>query len=293
MVITQLDPGVWGILATPFHDDLSVDETSLERLVAHYEGIGARGVVALGVLGEAARLDSRERRQVLERVTAGGLPVVAGISSLSTAPAVEEARAAAAAGVQAVMVLVPTADAGALAKHLRAISAACGLGVVVQDHPATTGVVIGVQELARAVADSGVAAAVKQESPPTAVRVAQRVNVGVPVFGGLGGVNLLDELLCGAAGAMTGFAVPEALVATVDAFRDAGPAAACAAYAPWLPLALFESQQPVSLALRKEILRRRGFLATAVVRPPGSPFPPELERALDAYLAAVDLPVSA
>jgi 4-hydroxy-tetrahydrodipicolinate synthase len=287
-----LAPGVWGILATPFDDDLRVDEPSLERLVELYRQAGAAGVVALGVLGEAARLDSSERRRVVERVSACGLPVVAGVSSLATAPAVEEAVLATEAGASAVMVLVSTPDADALAAHLAAVSRACGAPVVVQDHPATTGVSIAADALRVAVAACGVAAAIKEEAPPTAPAVARlAADCQVPVFGGLGGVNLLDELVAGSAGAMTGFAVPEALVATVEAFDRGGYGAARAAYLPWLPLVLFEAQQPGGVALRKEILRRRGVIATARVRAPGAGFPSALAAVLDAHLSAVDLPV--
>ena len=286
--------GVWGSLATPFDDDLRLDEASLERLVDMYAAAGAAGVVALGVLGEAARLDAGERRRVVERVARGGLPVVAGVSALATAPAIEEAVWVAEAGASAVMVLVPTADADTLAVHLAAVSEACGAPIVVQDHPATTGVSIGGEALATAVGASDVAAAIKAEAPPTAPAVARLVSrVQAPVFGGLGGVNLLDELLAGASGAMTGFAVPEALVAAVDAFAQGGYEAACRAYTPWLPLVLFEVQQPGGVALRKEILRRRGVLATARVRAPGLPFPRELEMVLDAHLEGVDLRVPA
>lgn len=294
MSLAKLSGGVWGILTTPFDADLRLDECSLERLVGLYEHAGAAGVVALGVLGESSRLNSAERRRVVERVASGGLPVVAGVSALATAPAVEEAVRSVEAGATAVMVLVSTPNGDALAGHLAAISEACGAPIVAQDHPATTNILITPDALAIAVNDSGVVGAVKQESPPTAPAVAQlAARVQVPIFGGLGGVNLLDELLAGAAGAMTGFAVPEALVATVDAFASQGYSAARETYVPWLPLVLFEAQQPGGVALRKEILFRRGVIATPRVRPPGAPFPEELDSVLDAHMAAIDLTIQA
>ncbi len=286
--------GVWGILATPFQgDDLAVDTESITRLVALYRRAGARGVVALGVLGEAARLSSAERRLVLRTVVeaAEGLPVVAGMAATATAPAIEEAGYAAEAGARAVMALVNGGDARRLAAHLTRISASCGLGIVLQDHPLTTGVTIAAGALAQAVQAAGVVVAVKAEAPPTAPMIAALTGeVDVPVFGGLGGVGLLDELLAGSAGAMTGFAVPEALVATVDAWQRGGYGPAREAYLPWLPLVLFESQDRVSLALRKEILRRRGLIAEAHVRAPGLAMPAALYPALDAHLAAVAMP---
>ena len=293
----SLERGVWGILATPFHDaDLSVDHESLVSLVRLYRSAGAVGVVALGVLGEAARLNSTERKQVLATVVTAsdGMPVVAGMSALATAPAVEEARWAADAGALGVMVLVSTNDAGKLAAHLAQISKASGLGIVLQDHPLTTQVVIPPDTLAAVVEASGVVVAVKAESPPTAPAIAALVQrVEVPVFGGLGGVSLLDELLAGSAGAMTGFAVPEVLVATVRAWRAGGYRAARHAYAPWMPLVLCEAQDTVSLAIRKEILRRRGVIVGGKVRAPGVGITAPLLQALDAHLAVVSIPAFA
>jgi 4-hydroxy-tetrahydrodipicolinate synthase len=286
--------GVWGILATPFcGQSLAIDTDSLARLVAHYRLVGATGVVALGVLGEAARLNTAERRLVLETVVkaAGTLPVVAGMATTGTAPAVEEAAAAAAAGARAVMVPVPTNDPALVARHLQTIAEASGLGIVLQDHPAATGVVIAPRVLAQATRDAGVVIAIKAEAPPTAPTIAiVAQNTGVPIFGGLGGVSLLDELLAGSAGAMTGFAVPEALIATVTAWHREGFGAAREQFVPWLPLILFEAQDKISLAIRKEILCRRGLIAEARVRAPGLPMPTSLEATLAAHLAAIPFP---
>lgn len=287
----KLEPGVWGILATPFiGPNRSIDTDSLSRLVEHYRHIGATGVVTLGVLGEAARLDAAERETVLRHVVdaAGPLLVVAGTGATATKPAEEEAKRAADCGARYVMILVPTAQGEVLAEHLRQISAASGLRVVLQDHPQTTGITIAPVSLARAATDSGVVAAIKAESPPTAPTVATFVtNADVPVFGGLGGVGLLDELLAGSSGAMTGFAFPEALVAVVRAWHRGGYEAAREVYMPWMPLVIYEAQDKIGLALRKEILRRRGLIAEASVRLPGMTAPASALEALTAHLDAI------
>jgi 4-hydroxy-tetrahydrodipicolinate synthase len=98
-------------------------------------------------------------------------------------------------------------------------------------------------------------------------------------------VGLLDELAVGSAGAMTGFSHPEGLEAAISAFRAGGFAAAHAAYAPWLPLVNFEAQARIGLALRKELLRRRGAIACAAVRPPAPALPPALLPVLEEHLA--------
>lgn len=290
---TPLAGGVWGVLPTPFTSELAVDHDSLRRVVQFYRAQEATGLVALGVFGEAARLDLAEQAAVLHTVVeaAGSVPLVAGLSAQATAPAIEQARTALDAtggDLAAVMVQVNSSDPDVLADHLRAVHDATGTGIVVQDYPLVSGVHIPNAGLATAVDACPGIAAVKSEAPPTSVAIADLTRrVAVPVFGGLGGVGLLDELAAGAAGAMTGFSHPEGLWAAIRAFEAGGLEAAHRAYAPWLPLANFEGQAGIGLAVRKEILRRRGVLTTAAVRPPAASFPTALATTLDAHLRLV------
>jgi 4-hydroxy-tetrahydrodipicolinate synthase len=302
-----LAAGVWGVLPTPFDAGASaVDIASLHAAVQMYrslaqqptpesaDGPSVAGVVVLGVFGEAARLDRDERVQVMREVAlaAAGLAVVAGITFTDTDPAAAEAKLVAQSApgrVSAVMVQVNSADPAVLARHLTAVHEACGLPIVVQDYPVSTGVHISATALAETVQRLPFVAAVKCESPPTSLAIARlSALVGhVPLFGGLGGVGLLDELCAGAAGAMTGFSYPEALVAVVRAFRVGGFSAAHEAIRPWLPLMNFEGQAAIGLAIRKENLRRRGVLATNAVRNPGQPFPAELATCVHEHIRHV------
>ncbi len=189
------------------------------------------------------------------------------------------------------MVQAHSSDADELVEHFAAIHEATGLPIVVQDYPAVSGVRVSGDVLVRVVrACVAFVAAVKAESAPTPPAIAAlTATVDVPVFGGLGGVGLLDELACGAAGAMTGMSHPEGLRATLDAYDRAGFDAARAAWAPWLPLATFEGQLQVGLALRKEILHRRGVLTTSRVRAPAATVPPALLPVLDRHLTHLPL----
>lgn len=292
-----LVPGVWGILATPFHEpSLAVDVASLQQQVAFYRDIGAVGVVALGVFGEASKLDTREQRTVIEATAeaAGHLGVVIGVTSRSTAPAISEARAAS-SGVgdrlAGVMVQVNSPDPRTVGAHLRAIHDDTGVGVVIQDYPRSSGVHIAPPDLVDVVRSCPFTVAIKAEAPPTSVAIAQlAAETDVPVFGGLGGVGLIDELAAGAAGAMTGFSHPEGLVAAVEAYRQGGFAAAHAAFRPWLPLANFEGQEGIGLAIRKQLLQHRGIIADGRIRPPGQRFPEELRPLLERHLSQLPSP---
>ena len=226
----------------------------------------------LGVFGEAAQLSSSERHEVLEAVADSvELPLVVGATSLGTAPVIEEGLLAAEAvgnRIAGLMVQVNSPRPDVLTAHLWAVHEATGLPIVVQDYPAVSGVSIPADVLAAALADLPFIAAVKAEAPPTPPAIATlTARLDVPVFGGLGGIGLLDELAAGSAGAMTGFSYPEGLQACVSAFRSGGYEAAREAFLPYLPLVNFEQQVRIALAVRKEALRRRGLIVESAARP--------------------------
>lgn len=277
----HLAHGVWGVLATPFSGStLDVDEAGVARLAEHATAAGVTGLTVLGVFGEAARLSWDERRTVLETVLdVTGLPLVVGCTSLATAPVLDEARMAAeVAGdrLAGVMVQANSGDRETLHGHLTAVHQGSGAAIVVQDYPVASGVSVSAAVLGE-VANLPFIAAVKAESPPTPVAIAEvAARCDAPVFGGLGGINLLDELACGAAGAMTGFSYPEALVACVEAWSAADPGKSRTALLDFLPLITFEQQAGIALAIRKECLRRRGLIAESGVRPPSRALPDSL-----------------
>ncbi|MET1052681.1 MAG: dihydrodipicolinate synthase family protein [Mycetocola sp.] len=290
-----LAPGLWGILATPFLGaDLAVDQDSLRRQVELFRDLPASGVVALGVFGEGVALDSREQVLVIDTVVASapGMPVVVGLSARTTAPAIDQAKLsvdAAGPTLAGLMVQVNSASPAQLTRHLTAIHSATGAGIVLQDYPLVSGVAISSSQILATIADCPFIVAVKSEAPPTASAIAElTAGTDVPVFGGLGGVGLLDELAAGAAGAMTGFSRPEGLLAAISGWRSGGMPAAYDAFARWLPLANFEAQPRIGLALRKEAFRRRGIFTEAGVRAPASPMPDHLGPILQQHLDVLE-----
>jgi 4-hydroxy-tetrahydrodipicolinate synthase len=287
----SLAPGVWGVLATPFSADAAaVDTDSLARQVRHYEIIGATGLTVLGVFGEAARLTPAERRTVVETVVAScNLPLVLGISALDLDDVLTEAAnvvPAATDRLAGLMIQVNTSNPDALGKHLATVARESDRPIVVQDYPVITGIPIATADLVEAVRRVGAVVAVKSESSPSPPAVAKlAAGLDVPVFGGLGGTCLLDELAVGAAGAMTGFSVPEGLLACVTAYAEGGFDRAREVWRDYLPLVNFEFQSGIALGLRKHSLVRRGLITSDAVRTPGAVPPPEMIRVLVQHLA--------
>lgn len=285
-------PGLWGVLATPFDDGLAVDLDSFTHELASFAADGCDGLVALGVFGEAASLSADEADAVARTVAAEtDLPFVLGLSERDPDAVVRQAERlleVTSRAPVALMAQIPDADPAVAADSLRRLHEATGVGILIQDYPVVSGISVSDEQVVTLTQACPFAVGVKSETPPTSVAIAHVApRVDVPVFGGLGGVGLLDELAAGSAGAMTGFSHPAVLAAVLRAYRDGGFSAARETYAPWLPLANFEGQLKVGLAIRKEVLRRRGVIASSRVREPARTLPASLVPMLDQHLATL------
>lgn len=286
--------GVVSVLPTPFDASGAVDAASLRRVVDVFIAAGVDGLTALGVTSEVARLNEAERGLVLETAigqAAGRVPVVAGTTADGLATCLRYGREAKAAGAAAVMVSpprMPKLNSDAVLAHYRALADGLDLPIVVQDYPPISGFAMEAWLLARIVREVPRARAIKLEDPPTPFKTArileQAEGVPVAIFGGLGGVYLIEELMAGAAGVMTGFAYPEMLVEVVAEYRAGRVDRAAELFYSYVPLMRFEFQEGIGMALRKEILRRRGALAHAGIRAPGTPLDAGGRRALDQIL---------
>lgn len=293
-----LKPGVHCISATPFQPDESLDLVSVRTLLDYLIAGGCDGALFLGVLGEADRLSDHERQQVLETALdhAGDrLQISVGITHNSTVVSRQRALDAQKQGVAAVMVSPPPGSAAgpALAAHFERIAADLTIPLIVQDHPTSSGVKLPVEFIASLYDVLPPNSVCKLEDPPTAVKMHRLRNLEprYQIFGGLGGVSLLHELDAGSAGAMTGFAIVELLVEIVSAHLAGNRAGAAEAYIRALPLMVFEAQPGAGVALRKEILRRRGAIAHGTVRQP-APIPDRFALGLlDELLESVALAV--
>ena len=237
--------GVIPAITTPFKKNLEVDHPALARHVRWMLESGCKGVVALGSLGEGATLAFDEKVAILRTcVKAAGRrgPVVAGISSLSTAEAMRLARAAEAAGCRGLMVLPPyvyASDWREMKAHVSAVIAATPLSCMLYNNPVaykTDFLPEQIRELARAHANLH---AVKESSGDvrrvTAIRALLRSRLQILV-----GVDdvVVEGVYAGAVGWIAGLvnAFPVESVRLFEAARDGHCPAVDKLYPWFLPL---------------------------------------------------------
>ncbi|KAM3089509.1 hypothetical protein ACMFMG_001097 [Clarireedia jacksonii] len=118
--VRELKPGVYGPLPTFFDDKQDLDLVSYKR---HLLNLANKGIipVCMGSLGEAVHLSREERttiirfiRKTLDDECLQTTPIVAGVGGASTRETIELSRAAADAGADAGMVILPAYYAASL-----------------------------------------------------------------------------------------------------------------------------------------------------------------------------------
>jgi len=286
-VNSQLDrnaQGVYLIAVTPFTDSGALDLASTDRMVDFCLDKGVTGLTVLGIMGEAPKLTMEESRtfvkQVLARV-AGRVPVVVGASSPGFAPMKELTQSVMDLGAAGVMVAPPSTvrTDDQITAYFDMVNETLGPDVpwVLQDHPVATGVLMSTGVILKILKNSLNCVMLKHEDSPglaklSAIRAAgdkgelKRVSI---LTGNGGGLFLPEELTRGADGAMTGFAYPEMMVDVCAAHAAGNVERAHDLFDAYLPLARYEQQTNIGLAVRKHILMKRGVIASEAVRKPG------------------------
>jgi 4-hydroxy-tetrahydrodipicolinate synthase len=284
--MAQIGPdtkGVYIISVTPFTDQGDIDWASIDSLVEFYIDKGVSGVTILGMMGEAQKLAETESaafaKYFIERV-AGRLPVVVGVSNPGIDSLVQLAKTVMDCGAGGVMV----APIGGLKTEVQirdyfgSVIKRLGPAVPVcfQDYPLGTGVNISVPTFLQLVDEHPNLVMFKHEDWPGLKKLQQvrracdgQVRRRISILCGNGGLYLPQELHRGADGAMTGFAFPEMLIEVCETFFAGRVEDAEDLFDTYLPLVRHEQQIGVGLAIRKEILRRRGAIRSAAVRLPG------------------------
>ena len=132
-------------MVTPMHEDGSVDDDGLARLVEFHLESGTDAIIAVGTTGESATLDHDEHREVVRKVieaAAGRLPVIAGTGANSTAEALHLTRDAAALGADGCLLVTPYYNKPTqegLYRHFKLIAESVDVPQILYNVPGRTG----------------------------------------------------------------------------------------------------------------------------------------------------------
>jgi 4-hydroxy-tetrahydrodipicolinate synthase len=294
--------GMYAISATPFSDGGKIDWASMESLIDFYLRCGVNGLTILGMMGEAQKLSEDESAEFTRRYIRcvdGRVPVIVGVSNPGTANLVKLSQTAIDAGACGVMIapLAGLKTESQIVTYFGGVIAALGdkIPVVYQDYPQSTQADITAQGFLKIVDVHESVVMFKHEDCPGLKKLSQlriacdgKSRRYVSILVGNGGLYVPQELRRGADGVMTGFAYPEMLATVCSLFQAGQSDEAEDLFDAYLPLLRHEQQPGFGLAVRKEILRRRGAIRSAAVRAPGPRLDADDIKELDGLIARLE-----
>jgi len=258
--------GVFPAATTQFNTDLSIDVDASQKVLDALVRDGVHGLVVLGTCGENNSLEADEKRRLLQaavEVVAGRVPIIVGVSELTTPRAAAFAKDAETIGADALMVLpamvyVPTE--AELEAHFRTIARASALPIMLYNNPPAYRAAITLDVLAR-LADEPTIVAVKESAPDTRrfTDLARAFGDRFILMAGLDDVAL-EGLLMGARGWVSGLtsAFPQESVALVAAVDRGDLEEARRIYRWFMPLLHLDAEHDLvqSIKLAEQIMGR-------------------------------------
>jgi 4-hydroxy-tetrahydrodipicolinate synthase len=229
-------------MVTPFNSDLSIDWDGVEKLAAHLIASGHDGIVVNGTTGEAPTTSDEEKVEIIKRVKAvvgKDKYVVAGAGNNETSHSVEQAKMAAAAGADGLLVVTPyynkPPQAG-IAAHFTAMAEATDLGVMLYDIPGRTGAQIEPDTIVK-LAEHPKIVALKDAKGDVASTSWVIKRSAIPVYSGDDILNL-PLLSVGAVGfvSVCGHTVGKQLREMLDAWFGGNPSRATELHQQLLPV---------------------------------------------------------
>jgi 4-hydroxy-tetrahydrodipicolinate synthase len=283
--------GVFPILVTPFDEQGRIDEPSLRRLVDFNLAAGVHGLgIALG--SEIFKLAEAERDHVIAIVVdqvGGRVPVVVNSGAAGTDLAIFYSQTAQRLGADALMIMPPAflpASPDEVRQYFRAISAAVTIPIFIQDTPSAP---VGPGPARQIAEECRHVRYIKVESMPITTRVADmaaQAGEHLAVFGGAGGGYFIEELRRGSQGTMPFCSQPEAFVGVWNLAQRGDEHAARELFDRTIaPINRIAAQgASIYYYVHKELLRRRGVIASATVRGPAPPVDELTRRELAALI---------
>jgi 4-hydroxy-tetrahydrodipicolinate synthase len=268
--------GVIPVFQTPYHDDESIDFTTLKREIDWLFECGADGI-AMAMVSEVLRLSTDERRALAEAAcqsAQGRGSVVISVGAESGKLAEEFARHAEGCGADALMAIPPVTtalDEEELLRYFVRILRAVAIPLIVQDASGYVGRPMPISLYSHLLDEFGERVYFKPEATPIGPRLSalrDSTNGKARVFEGTGGMALVDSFRRGVVGTIPGADLVRGIVALWQALEAGDEQRAYRLSLPISALVTLQTSLDAFLAVEKYLLVKQGIFSNALVRGP-------------------------
>ncbi|MDQ1317712.1 MAG: hypothetical protein QG588_1365 [Candidatus Poribacteria bacterium] len=281
--------GLFGLLPTPYTDDLEIHTDDLKRVANFCCESGQHGIVWPVMVGEYYYLGESERianlDAVLEEVN-GRLPVVFGCSGVSTLQSVLFARAAQKAKADAVIAMAPAVAGSNLVIDMFHRMANVFDGPIIIQNSGGNSPLSG-DQISKLIDDVPNIQYVKEERFPGPLHIAEVKKLAghklKTIFGGSAGRQMPAEITRGANGCMPACELGDVLAKIFELWWAGKETEARDLHTRVLPLINLENHP-----FMRYMLKRRGVFTSLAERAPQRPLDAEDKREISILLKAVE-----
>ncbi len=285
--------GIVPIVAVPFSDGGEVDTESFRRLLRHLTETKVSGLGLFGIASEFYKLTDDERRELqgvfLESVKPSTKLGIVSITDHSWEVARQRALRAQDGGADMVNIFLPhflPMSDEALLLHVQRIVEAVSIPVIIQYAPnelrrtLSPGLLNELYEQYR----PRLAFKIEAQPPGRHIEQLREMSPDVPCLVGYAGVNMLDAAERGAVGVQPGCSFAEIYLKIWSCAGGAGRL-----YERLLPYLTLWMQTPeYIIRVEKEILYRRGLIASPYCRSSSYPLSPHDDETIKRFMAEFD-----
>lgn len=289
MAKSDVMKGLFGLLPTPYTEDLEIHTEDLRRVANFCCESGQHGIVWPVMVGEFYFLGESERIRNLDAVLAevnGRLPVVFGCSGISIPQSVIYARAAQKAGADAVIAMAPARAGAKLAIDMFHRIAAVFDGPIFVQNADGNSPLTG-EQISKLIDDIPSIEYVKEErnpSPPNIAEVNKMAGHKLKtIFCGSSGRHLPAEIVRGANGCMPACEIGDVLAKVFELWWAGDEEAARDLHTRALPLINLETHP-----FMRYILKRRGVFTSLAERAPARQLDADDKREISILLKAIE-----
>jgi 2-keto-3-deoxy-L-arabinonate dehydratase len=284
--------GVIGIVCTPYNPDMTMDYESLRNQVEFILHSGAHGISFPIMASEFNAISDDERKKALDIVidiTKGHLPVYAGITGFNIHQSLALADHAQKAGADCLVCMTPllhSFDEARTFEFFHILDDRVSVPVILQNMEGFGATPLSVRSTVKLISECKNVKYLKEESPPSILKMGMAITSGIGivegVFGGWGGLQLMDELELGSSGSLIACEFVDIVAKAYDAWAEGRQEEAESIFHRVLPALVYETKMIHAFWLT--VLQKRGIIKHNRCRSLSLALTENMLRQIDRYL---------